>query len=100
MSAATKASRQGRHRRARQADRRRLGPVVGRRGCGLDQCRDPRSLGHPSARDVVEVPDDDAIPPGWFEDLAEIVAQTCARDYGRPKDQPERAERTPVKKGT
>jgi hypothetical protein len=55
-----------------------------------------------AARDVVEVPDDDAIPSEWFEDLAEIVAQSCARDFGRPKDQAEieRAERALVKKGT
>ena len=54
-----------------------------------------------ATRDVVEVPDDDAIPAEWFEDLAEIVAQACARDFGRPKDQAEvdRAERALVKKG-
>jgi hypothetical protein len=55
-----------------------------------------------AARDVVDVPDDDAIPSEWFEDLAEIVAQSCARDFGRPKDQGEieRAERALMKKGT
>ena len=59
-------------------------------------------LGDLAARDVVEVADDDAIPAEWFEDLAEIVAQTCARDFGRPKDQAEieRAERALVKNGT
>jgi hypothetical protein len=37
-----------------------------------------------ATRDVVEVPDNDAIPAEWLEDLAEI----------------ERAERALVKKGT
>lgn len=55
-----------------------------------------------AARDVVEVADDDAIPSEWFEDLAEIVAQNCAKDFGRAKDQAEidRAERSLIKKGT
>jgi len=58
-------------------------------------------LGDLAARDVVAVADDDAIPAEWFEDLAEIVAQHCARDFGRVKDQAEieRAERALVKKG-
>jgi hypothetical protein len=59
-------------------------------------------FGDLAAREVVEVADDDAIPSEWFEDLAEIVAQTCAKDFGRAKDQAEidRAEASLIKKGT
>ena len=59
-------------------------------------------LGDLAARDVVEVPDDDAIPTEWFEDLAEIVAQFCGPDFGRAKDPNmiAMAERSLIKKGT
>jgi hypothetical protein len=59
-------------------------------------------LGDLAAREVVEVPDDDAIPSEWFEDIAEIVAQTCAQDFGKAKDRDAiaLAERSLVKKGT
>lgn len=43
-------------------------------------------LGDLSARDVVEVANDEEIPVEWFEDLAELLKQAVAEDFGRAKD--------------
>jgi hypothetical protein len=53
-----------------------------------------------SARGVIDVPDDDAIPTEWFEDLATLLAQAVANDFGKEADpvKVQRAEMALIKK--
>lgn len=45
-----------------------------------------------SGEQVVSIQDDEAIPVGLSEYLAELLAERCARSFGKPRDPALRAE--------